>query len=80
MKLCIITCWFGKLPTYFEIWKKSCENNKNIDFLLFTDQEITNYSDNLIIERMNLKDLKKLFEKKLNMRISLENAYNFFII
>ena len=27
MKKCLIVCWYGKLPKYYKLWEKSCENN-----------------------------------------------------
>lgn len=37
MKIGIIGIYFGTLPNYFSLWLKSCETNKEIDFLIFTD-------------------------------------------
>ena len=36
-KVCVIGVYFGKLPEYFNLWLKSCEYNKDIDFLIVSD-------------------------------------------
>ena len=76
LNICIIGVYFGKFNNYFELWKKSCQYNTTIDFLIFTDQEI-NYDipRNMKIIKMNLEECKNLIEKKLEMKISLEKAY-----
>ena len=38
-KVCLIVCWFGKLPEYLPVWLKSCGSNPEFDFLLLTDDE-----------------------------------------
>ena len=37
--ICIVGVYFGKLPKYFNLWLKSCENNSDIDFLIIGDGE-----------------------------------------
>ena len=36
-KTVIIGVYFGKFPEYFDLWLKSAEYNRNVDFLIFTD-------------------------------------------
>ena len=38
-KICFVVPYFGKLPPTFHFWLKSTEYNKDIDFLLLTDNE-----------------------------------------
>lgn len=74
-KVCLIACWFGKLPNYFDLWELSCSKNENIDFLLFTDQKIVDCKKNIIVKNIEFTELKKLFETKLETSICLEKAY-----
>lgn len=74
-RICIIISYFGKLPTYFSVWKKSCEYNSMIDFMVFTDIEKPELSANIKWINMDLKDLKNLAEEKLGMRIKLDTPY-----
>ena len=39
-KVCFVICWFGKLPSYTPIWLKTCQTNKDYDFLLLTDDNV----------------------------------------
>lgn len=68
----IIHMYFGKFPKMFPFWLKSCENNKDIDFLVVTDQDVKSSSPNIIVHKCTLSDVKKRAEEKLNTRISLE--------
>lgn len=74
-KICVIGVYFGKLPSYFNLWLQSCYNNPKIDFLIFTDQDLESNHKNVIFEKMTLKEMKKIAEKKLKMEISLEKPY-----
>lgn len=74
--IAIIVCYFGKLPDYFNLWLKSCEMNNTIEFFVFTDQKnIKEYPKNVNVNFTDLNSLKKQFENKLNMTISLENPF-----
>ncbi len=75
MKICIIVCWFGKLPNYFELWKKSCLYNKDYDFLLITDQDYSIKEKNIKIIKMELEELKKLINNKLKLNIKFIKPY-----
>ncbi len=35
----LVVCWFGPLPQSLPVWLKSCETNKEFDFLLFSDEK-----------------------------------------
>ncbi|WP_371311698.1 DUF6625 family protein, partial [Thomasclavelia ramosa] len=36
-KIAIIIPYFGSLPNYYDVWKKSVIKNETIDFYLVTD-------------------------------------------
>lgn len=75
-KVGIIICYFGKLPGLFEIWKKTCETNAEFDFLIFTDQKISVFKENIHVYNSSLNEIKSLAEKKLGIKdISLNTAY-----
>lgn len=67
-KICIIACYFGKLPEYFKLWKKSCERNSTIDFLFITDQDIESDVSNFIVKKMQIFELERLIQVKLRMK------------
>lgn len=75
-RIVVIGVYFGKFPQYINLWLKSCEWNKNIDFLIFTDQELNNSNiHNVKIIRMDLADFSRIASEKLQMNIKLERAY-----
>lgn len=76
-KIAIIVTWFGKLPSYFPAWLKSAESNNTIDFLIFCDQDISSDKDNIITYKTTLQDEVLRYEKILNRKISISNAYKF---
>lgn len=74
----LIVPYFGKLPNYFQIWLNRIQLNNNLDFLLFTDQNLDNYNvqfRNLKIIKMSLAELKKNIEFVTGTRIKLHKAY-----
>lgn len=74
-RICIITVYFGQLPIYFNQWLTSCGWNPTIDFLIFTDQDIPKLYDNIIVVKTTLSDVKRRFEKALNMPLVLNFSY-----
>ena len=75
-KICIIVLYFGKLPDYFPIWLKSCEFNKNIDFLVITNDKTSYiYPKNVKVIYKTFKEIKINFQKFFDFEISLESPY-----
>ena len=77
MKKCLIVCWYGKLPDYFEMWEKSCVYNKDYDFLVVTDQDFKPLGENVILKKMNLSEINNLINEKLSIEIKIEKPYKF---
>lgn len=77
MKKCLIICWYGKLPNYFEIWQKSCSYNKDYDFIVVTDQDFEPLGSNIILKKMSLAEVNELINKKLDINIKIEKPYKF---
>lgn len=73
--ICIIGVYFGKLPTYFNLWLKSCACNTDINFLIVTDNELYNLPANVTSIKMTLSDMKLLADKKLGLNSSLTTPY-----
>lgn len=74
-KIYVISIWIGKLPSSFELWKQSCFWNKNVNFLLVTDQLDSGHFENLEVRHMTLSDVSKIFEDYLGFGISLQSPY-----
>lgn len=73
----LVVPYFGTLPIHFQLWLNSCDKNQNFKWYLLTDCQISEYifPINVIVEIINLKDLKVIFEKYLKLTISLEQPY-----
>lgn len=73
----LIVPYFGKLPDDFSLWLSSCSFNPTINWLIYTDQDTSDYDvpNNISIKKCNLCDLKAAFQKHFDFSISLENPY-----
>jgi hypothetical protein len=78
-KICLIQVWFGKLPDYFKFHLQTCNNQKNIDFLFFTDQvddiAFQNKAANIKVRYINPETYQDLLFKKLGIHIEFDNFH-----
>lgn len=74
-KILLIIPYFGKFPDYFELWLKSVEYNKSIDFLIITDNEIKKDIPNVKIVNMTFDELREYIQSKFSFKIYLPNPY-----
>lgn len=76
MKKIIILPYFGQFNEYFNLWLKSCEYNKNIDWLIITD---CMYRDklpqNIKLINMKFNELVDFIQRKFIFKINLKNPY-----
>lgn len=75
--ICLIYVYFGNFPWYFDFFIKSCENNKSVDFIIFTDNDTSKYKqiNNVIFNFVTLNDINKAFSHKLGFDIHIKHAY-----
>lgn len=75
-KIAYINCFFGNFNNYFQLWIRSAEANPNIDFIIFTDNNL-NYSvpHNVHIVYCSFDDIVARIKKKYDFEISLESPY-----
>lgn len=72
----MIGVYFGEFPEHMRLWLRSCSYNQKIDFLIFTDQELSDLPVNVKTVKMNLKDFSRLASKKLKIEnINIKRAY-----
>lgn len=75
-KIGIIIPYFGNFPNYFELWLACCEKNKEIDFLIFTDNVNTyNYPGNVHVSIISFREIKERIQSLYDFSISLDNTY-----
>ncbi len=75
IKIVIIGTYFGKFPSYFDLWLKSASWNKSIDFLIITDQQICAVSSNIKVIRSDLKRIADLAKEKLKFNVRIDFPY-----
>lgn len=76
MKTLMILPYFGTFNTYFKLWLHSCSYQTDFDWLILTDQVITEpLPDNVSVVCCSLVALKQQFQKKVDVPLSLEKPY-----
>lgn len=73
---CLIVPYFGKLPSTFRLFLRSCKYNINYDWLIITDCKY-NYEvpENVRIIYMKFEELRELIGKKYDFEIALTSPY-----
>ncbi|SDN05501.1 hypothetical protein SAMN05443253_107298 [Bacillus sp. OK048] len=60
----------------FPVFLKTCEWNKEFNWLLFTDNKETyNYPDNVKVVEMTFEEMKSILKRKFDFQISLEEPH-----
>ncbi len=75
VKKCVITCYFGKLPDYFELFMMSCERNGNIDWYIITDNQINTAADNITVIIYTFPEFAARVQSRFNFQIELSTPY-----
>ena len=74
--ICLITCYMGPLPVYFDYYKVSCKKNSSVNFMIINDHIPESYQDqNIRFVKMNLRELNDFVTKKLKVEIKLHSAW-----
>lgn len=75
-KICFIIPYFGKFNNYFPLFLKSCEWNKDYNWLIFTDDKTKyNYPNNVKVVYLSFNELKAKIQSKFDFKIALERPY-----
>lgn len=75
-KVVILLPYFGKWPSYFNLFLKGCENNPEYHFLFFTDCPIPNtIIQNVKYIPFSLTEFSHLASQKLELNLKVEKAY-----
>ena len=75
--LVLIVCYMGKLPSYFNMFIDSCAWNTRIDFLIVTDNSLTNenFPPNVLIVNKGIDDIRNLIRSRICVKAKLEKPY-----
>ena len=75
--IAFLVCWSGKFPWYFPYFLHSCRYNPDIDFLIFTDNNVENLEipANVKIIPYSLKQFKTDAAKVLGFEVAIKYGY-----
>lgn len=75
-KCCFIVLYFGKMPSYIEVFLKSCSYNSDYDWLIITDDRRPyKFPNNVFVRYLTFEEIRKKFQSKFDFKISLEDPY-----
>ncbi len=77
-KIAFVVVYGGKLPDYFELWRRSCEKNPTVDFFVFTDDphaETIKNPPNVKVIPVSFSEIKIRAQKIFDFKIRMESAY-----
>jgi len=79
MKIVVITCYFGKLPWYFNYFLYSCSYNLTIDFLIITDDHSYGgqHPVNVHFIYETLGQVSAIASSRLAFSVKIESGYKF---
>lgn len=76
VKICVLICYFGEWPWYFDYFIHSCKFNLTIDFVIITDNVYEKQmSANVTIINKTLEEVRLMASKKLGLNVCIDNAY-----
>lgn len=77
--ICFIVPYFGTFPSYFNLFLKSCEHNKDFEWLIFTDnKDYYDYPSNVKKIELTFQECKAIVQNKFkDFVISLDNPKKF---
>lgn len=75
--IALIVVYLGRIPSYFDVWLKSCAANPNVTFLYFTDQSLHGVSipENVRTYNITLADINIRLNVLFNQDYKVANAY-----
>lgn len=75
-KCCFIIPYFGKFPNYFSLFLKSCECNKEFNWIIFSDCKYNfDIPSNVQIINISFEQLKEIVQSKFDFKITLNAPY-----
>jgi hypothetical protein len=75
-KIAIISIYFGKLPEWFPLFLLSCNQNPEIDFIIFCDANINfKQSHNIRLVHFTINDFNALASNSLRLNIAVQTPY-----
>jgi hypothetical protein len=74
--LALLTCYFGKLPWYFDYFIHSCKYNASVSFFIVTDDEYRGeLPENVKMIYQTLGEVSRLATEKLGFEVNIKYGY-----
>lgn len=71
---CLVACYLGPLPGWFNLYLMSCAYNPSIDFLIITDQaDFPAVPPNVHVKRMSASSFVALVAKTIGVKVELSH-------
>lgn len=76
-KVCIVVCYFGKLPNYFKLFLASCKFNNEFNWILFCDDDISGYiiPNNVHVVNISFESIVDVIKNKLSPKYVCKKPY-----
>lgn len=76
LNICVISVWFGRLPSYLPYFLKTCTANSFVDWILVTDQQLSAMpADNIKVMAMSKTSFTDLASEQLGFNIYIDDPY-----
>lgn len=76
IKICVISIWFGRLPSYLPHFLKTCAANSFIDWLFISDQKLpTVSSENIMVMELTQISFTDLASRQLGFKVTIKDPY-----
>ena len=76
ISICYVVPYFGKLPNNFQLWLNTCEANKTINWIIFTnDKTKFNYPKNVKCYYFEFEEIQSLIQSHYNFQIKIDSYW-----
>jgi hypothetical protein len=76
LNICVISVWFGRLPSYLPCFLKTCAANSFVDWILVSDQQLSSMPpENIRVMAMSKTSFTELASKQLGFNININDPY-----
>ena len=74
-RIVLILPYFGRVPSYFPLFLTSCRNNPTVDWLIYTDQPLTDTPANVKVIKVSFDSFARRIVDGLPFKATLKSPY-----
>lgn len=77
MKMRLMSCYFGNIPSYFDLFLLTCGANSYVSFVIFCDFDSSSLSlpGNVELVKISIQEFNELASQKLGLNIKVSDPY-----